>query len=161
MGNKQKCWLFKQDMFAFHIGTTVHSTVNSPLSGMYGEWSVLVTLLICQLHEPKFSHFSVHFHSLFLDQNMFSPSYMGVFLSDAADWQLKYFGYIMMCSDLDHLPTASSKIKNAESYTSTLTYIFMASCLIKQRTTLTLWDVRFSWWWLCRILMFGTWCLVV
>lgn len=50
---------------------------------------------------------------------------MGVFLSDTADWQVKYFRYIMMCNNLDHLPTASAKIKKAESYTSTLIYIYL------------------------------------
>jgi hypothetical protein len=120
-------WVFTacyRDSFTFFTFTTVHNTVNSPLSGMYGEWSVLLTL-ICQLHQPKFSHFSGHFHSLFLDQNIFSPSCMGV-LSDTADWQVKYFGHIM-CTEPVQLPTASAK-----SYTSTLTYIFMARCLIKQ-----------------------------
>jgi hypothetical protein len=51
----------KQDMAAFHpAGIMVHSTINCPLSGLYGEWGVLVTL-IWQLHDPQFSHFASPF----------------------------------------------------------------------------------------------------
>jgi hypothetical protein len=51
---KQKDRLFNQNVVAFHAaGITIHSTINSP-SGLYGEWSVLVTLICWQFLEPQF-----------------------------------------------------------------------------------------------------------
>jgi hypothetical protein len=34
--------------------------------------------------------------------------------------------------EADHLPPSNAEVKNAWSYTSTLPYVFMAWCLIKQ-----------------------------
>jgi hypothetical protein len=39
--------------------------------------------------------------------------------------------------EADHSPPASSKVKNACSYTSTPQYIFMAWCLVKHRDNFT------------------------
>jgi hypothetical protein len=40
--------------------------------------------------------------------------------------------------EADHSPPSSAEVKNAWSYTSTLHYVFMAWCLVKQRDNFTL-----------------------
>jgi hypothetical protein len=41
-------------------------------------------------------------------------------------------------SQADHSPSSSAEIRNEWSYTSTSLYVFMASCLIKQKDKFTL-----------------------
>jgi hypothetical protein len=85
----------------------IHITVNSPLSGMCGEWGMLLTQ-ICWLHEENSyrNHFSHDFHPfpvfstyifwLKVKTRFCFIFYMRFFSGDTVDWGLKNFRYAII-----------------------------------------------------------------